>query len=64
MIIEGGILKVSELKKLLSKYSDDTQLVFANDDWYENITEIVEPDEDTTFAITFYTSKTFDPRQF
>ena len=59
-----GILTVGELKELLSKHSDSTQIVVAQDDWYVNISEVVEPDNDSYFAITFYTTDDFDARQF
>ena len=61
---KNGILTVGELKALLAKYEDNTQIVVAKDDWYANIAEIVEPDNDSYFAITFYTKDDFDPRQF
>ena len=59
-----GILTVGELKELLSKHSDSTQIVIAKDDWYVNVNEVVEPDNDSYFAITFYTTDDFDARQF
>lgn len=59
----NGILTVGELKAILAKHSDKTQIVVANDGWYSNIEEVIEPDNDSYFAITFYTKDTFDPRQ-
>jgi hypothetical protein len=59
-----GVLTVGELKELLSKYSDSTQIVVASEDWYVNISEVIEPDDDGIYAITFYTTDDFDPRQF
>ena len=61
---KNGILTVGELKALLAKYEDNTQIVVAKDDWYANISEVVEPDNDSYFAITLYTKDDFDARQF
>lgn len=59
----NGILTVGELKRILVKYSDETQIVVANEEWYLNISEVVDTDE-MNFAITLHTSNTFDPSQF
>jgi len=64
MQTKTGILTVGELKELLSKHSDSTQIVVANDDWFANISEIIEPDNDSYFAITIFTKDDFDARQF
>ena len=64
MQTKTGILTVGELKELLSKHSDSTQIVVAKDDWFANIGEIVEPDNDSYFAITIFTKDDFDARQF
>jgi hypothetical protein len=60
----NGILTVGELKEILSKQPDDTQIVVAVDDYYQNISAVIEPDNDSYFAITFEIEDTFDPRQF
>ena len=59
-----GILTVGELRAILAKHSEDTQIVVAKDEWFANICEVVEPDNESYFAITLYTEDTFDPRQF
>ena len=60
----NGVLTVGELKKILADYSDDTQIVVANEEWYLNISNVVLPDNNGIYAITFETADTFDPRQF
>lgn len=60
----NGILTVGELKAILAKYSDDTQIVTTDEEWYLNISRVIEPDNDSYFAITLETSNTFDARQF
>ena len=59
-----SFLTVGELRKILSDYSDDTQIVVAKDDWYSNISDVILPDGEGVYAITFETADTFDPRQF
>ena len=60
----NGILTVGELKKVIAKYSDETQIVTTGGEFFLNISGIVEPDGENTLAITLETSDTFDPRQF
>jgi hypothetical protein len=61
----NGILTVGELKAILAKHSDDTQIVTTNDEgWFSNIAQVIEPDGNSYFAITLETANTFDARQF
>jgi hypothetical protein len=61
---------VGELKKYLqnltdeTQITDDTQIVVAVGDYFQNIGEIILPDNDDYFAVTFELTDNFDPRQF
>ena len=64
-VMTKGILTVGELKEILAKHSEDTQIVVADSSWYLNINEVMEVNEDEgMFAITLFTNNDFDPRQF
>ncbi len=59
-----GILTVGQMKEFLAKYNDDTQIVVATQDWYANIVEVTDTDDEFQFAITLFTKDDFDARQF
>jgi len=62
---KNGILTLGDFLEMVKDMPATTQMVFANDDYYENIDEVVLPNEEKGYlAITFYTADTFDPRQF
>lgn len=59
-------LTVSDLKKILDSFSDDTQIVVAKeggDDWL-NITELEIPDGESMFTLTLHTKDNFNTWQF
>lgn len=56
---KNGILTVGELKEMLAKLSDDTEIVVAHDGWYRDIAEVILPDEEVYFAVTLFTKDTF-----
>jgi hypothetical protein len=60
----NGILTLGQFLELVKDLPLTTQMVVAKDDWFENINEIALPDNDSYFAITFYSVDTFDARQF
>ena len=60
----NGILTLGQFLDLVKDLPLTTQMVVATNDWYENINEIILPDNEFNLAITFYSKDTFDPRQF
>lgn len=56
---------VSDLKKILEKLPDDTQIIVGDLDGYYNITSIILPDDDQGYlALTLNVSDNFSTIQF
>ena len=54
---------VGEMKEILDKYTDDTQIVLGTNSWYKNITKIQLPDDYETYTITLYIGEDFSTTQ-